>query len=66
MVNNTYQNNKNIVKDKMSIFKKIKNFVTGQKDDTEDTVQATADEVTKTAKKTKNKAKGLNKKSKKK
>ena len=50
----------------MSIFKKIKNFVTGQKDDAEDTVQATAEEVTKTAKKTKNKAKGLIKKSKKK
>ena len=40
----------------MSIFKKIKNFVTGLKDDAEDTVQATAEVVTKTAKKTKNKA----------
>ena len=56
----------NKMKGNMSIFKKIKNFVTGQKDEVEETVQVTADEVTKTAKKTKNKAKGLIKKAKKK
>ena len=50
----------------MSILKKMKQWITGQKDGAEDTVQQPADEVVKTAKKTKNKAKGLNKKAKKK
>ena len=50
----------------MSFFKKIKNFITGQNNDAEDTVQDTVDEVAKTVKKKKTKAKGLVKKAKRK